>query len=202
MPAALSTLASPALGVRRFFWQGWNARYGKRMNRRAFTLGAVAALGVALVTSGCAPQQAYDPNGRCLGWQLAVAATVHPSSTTAKPSWDLTFKNTSGAACVFGGVPGVRFDGKTPATPAGDVEGAVSQEWAVQLSPGDVAYANVLLDPAASAACTATPVRTLHVVAPHVAGGKYTVKAPAAFTGCAGTAVVAHVGQVTAKRAK
>jgi hypothetical protein len=172
------------------------------MNRRVLLLGAAAALGVALAVSGCAPEQAYDPNGRCLGWQLAVGAQVHPGSTSTSPSWDLTFTNTSGAACVFGGVPAVGFDGKTTATPAGDVTGAVSQEWAVQLSPGDVAYANIALDPRASSSCTPTLVRSLHVTAPHVAGGKYTTKAPAKFTGCAGTVVVAHVGQVTAKRSK
>lgn len=172
------------------------------MNRRVLCLGAASALAVALCVSGCAPQPSYDPNGRCLGWQLAVAAQVHPSSTSATPSWDLTFTNTSGAACVFGGVPGVTFQGKTSAVPAGDVKGAVSQEWAIQLAPGDVAYANIALDPKASAACTPALVHILRVTAPHVAGGNYSTKAPAAFTGCASSAVVARVGQVTAKRSK
>jgi hypothetical protein len=170
------------------------------MTRRTILLCAAAALGVALATTGCAPQPQYDPNGRCLGWQLAVAAQVHPYSTTASPSWDLTFTNTSPAACVFGGVPGVRFGGSSSSSPAGDVKGAVSQEWAIQLAPGDVAYANIALDPQAPAGCTPTVVRTVRVSAPHVAGGTYTTKAPARFTGCAGTAVVATVGQVTAKR--
>ncbi len=157
-------------------------------------------LGVALATSGCSAQHTYDPNGRCLGWQLAVAAHVHPTSTTAAPSWDLTFTNTSDVACVFGGVPTVRFDGAGADSSAGMVKGAVSQEWAVQLSPGDVAYANVALVATAPAGCTPTLVQSLRVVAPHVAGGRYDAKAPAKFMGCTGDTIVAHVGQVTAKR--
>jgi hypothetical protein len=170
------------------------------VTRRAILLGATAALGLVLATTGCSAQHTYDPNGRCLGWQLSVGAEVHPTSTTAAPSWDLTFTNTSDVACVFGGVPTVRFDGPTTGSTAGVVKGAVSQEWAVQLSPGDVAYANVALQSTPPAGCTPSQVHSVRVVAPHVAGGRYTAKPPARFMGCSGDVVVAHVGQVTAKR--
>jgi Protein of unknown function (DUF4232) len=169
---------------------------------RTIALGALAALSVVLTTAGCAPQPEVDPNGRCLHWQMAVTAEVHPTSTSSTPSWDLTFTDTSAAACVFGGVPTVRLLGATSKTTAGLVKRAASEEWAVQLAPGDVAYANVTLDPPASASCTPVRVRTLAIVAPHVAGGGFTVKAPARYMGCAGAVTVAHVGQVTAKRSK
>jgi hypothetical protein len=170
------------------------------MTLRAAALGSVALLAIALATSGCTPQHDVDPNGRCLTWQLAVAADVHPSSTPAKPSWDLTFTNTSTSACVFGGVPRVRFLGVNAKSDAGVVDGQVSQEWAVQLAPGDGAYANIALDPTASASCTPAVVHSLTVTAPHVAGGGFVVKPPARFLGCAGKHTVALVGQVTAKR--
>ena len=172
------------------------------MTIRAAALGSVALLAIALTTSGCTPQHDVDPNGRCLAWQLAVTAEVHPSSTPATPSWDLTFTNTSTSACVFGGVPQVRFLGANAKSGAGVVDGQVSQEWAVQLAPGDVAYANIALDPTASASCTPAMVRSLAVTAPHVAGGGFVATAPATFRGCAGTHAVALVGQVTAKRSK
>ncbi len=172
------------------------------MTIRGAALGSIAALGVLLTTVGCTPQHDLDPNGRCLKWQMAVTAEVHPSSTAAKPSWDLTFKDTSTAACVFGGVPTVRLLGSNSKQVAGKVGGAVSQEWAIQLAPGDVAYANIALDPTASTSCTPAVVRSLKVTAPHVAGGGFIVKAPAKFVGCAGTQRVALVGQVTAKRSR
>jgi Protein of unknown function (DUF4232) len=170
--------------------------------RRTLFLGANLMLVVAL-TSGCAAQQQpLDPNGRCLGWQLAVSAHVHPSATSAAPSWDLTFTDTSTSPCVFGGVPGVRPLGAGTKSPAGVITGAVSQEWAIQLASGDVAYANVALAHPVPAGCAPVKIRSLAVSAPHVAGGKYVVKAPAGFTGCAGATVVGTVGQVTAKRSK
>jgi hypothetical protein len=173
------------------------------MTARTIALGVVAALAVVLTTAGCTPQQDVDPNGRCLHWQMAVTAEVHPTASGTAPSWDLTFTDTSTAACVFGGVPTVRLLGATAKNAAGLVTRAASEEWAIQLAPGDVAYANMTLDPSASTSCTAkVRVRTLAVGAPHVAGGGFTVKAPAEFTGCAGKVAVAHVGQVTAKRAR
>jgi Protein of unknown function (DUF4232) len=172
------------------------------MTIRALALACVAAAAVVLGTAGCTPQHDVDPNGRCLSWQLAVKADVHPSSTSTSPSWDLTFTNTSTSACVFGGVPSVRFRGATSKISAGVVQRAVSEEWAIQLATGDTAYANIALDPASPAACTPVQVHTLAVVAPHVAGGGFVVKVPAKFMGCSGTQKVAHVGQVTAKRSK
>ena len=172
------------------------------MTIRATALGSIAALGVLLTTVGCTPQQDLDPDGRCLKWQMAVTAEVNPSSTTAKPSWDLTFQDTSKAACVFGGVPVVRLLGTNSKQGVGVVARAVSEEWAVQLAPGDVAYARIALDPIASTSCTPAAVRSLRVTAPHVAGGSFLVKVPAKFVGCAGTQKVALVGQVTAKRSK
>ena len=172
------------------------------MTIRATVLGSIAALGVLLTTVGCTAQHDLDPDGRCLKWQMSVTAQVHPSSTAAKPSWDLTFKDTSKAACVFGGVPTVRLLGTKPKQDAGVVGGEVSQELAVQLAPGDVAYAHMALDPIASASCTPAVVRSLQVTAPHVAGGSFIVKVPAKFVSCTGKQRVALVGQVTAKRSK
>ena len=172
------------------------------MTIRAAALGSIAALGVLLATVGCTPQQDLDPDGRCLKWQMAVTAQVHPSSSATKPSWDLTFQDTSKAACVFGGVPVVRLLGTNSKQRVGVVGRAASNEWAVQLAPGDIAYANIALDPIASASCTPAVVRSLKVTAPHVAGGSFVVKVPAKFASCAGTQRVALVGQVTAKRSK
>jgi Protein of unknown function (DUF4232) len=171
--------------------------------RRAPLLGAGLMFLVVAATSGCTPQQRdTDPNGRCLGWQLAVTAEVHPTSTSVTPSWDLEFKDTSKTACVFGGVPDVRTFGASTKISAGVITSAESEEWAVQLAPNDVAYANVALAHPVPTGCSPITVRKLAVVAPHVAGGKYVVKAPAAFSGCAGSTVVGRVGQVTAKRSK
>lgn len=162
---------------------------------------AVLALGMASLLAGCAPvQRTYDPNGRCLHFQLTVMAVVHPGSTASDPSWDLEYTNTSPVACVFGGVPKVAFRGASAATSAGIVQLAISQEKAVELADGDVGYTNIRLLPP-TGACKKIPVRTIAVTAPHVAGGGYVVTAPKGFSGCAGT-IVAQVGQTTAHRAK
>jgi hypothetical protein len=172
------------------------------MTLRAVAVGSIAALGVILTTAGCAPQHTVDPNGRCLTWQMAVSAEVHPSSTATKPAWDLVFADTDTSPCVFGGVPSVRFLGSDAKTRAGVVTGQPSEERAVPLGPGDAAYATITLDPTASASCTPIVVRWLRITAPHVAGGTFLVKAPARFVGCASTATIASVGQVAAKLGK
>jgi hypothetical protein len=172
------------------------------MTLRAGAVGCVVALGVLLTTAGCTPQHAVDPNGRCLTWQMAVSAEVHPSSTVGKPAWDVTFTDTDTSPCVFGGVPSVRFLGSDAKTIAGIVSGQPSEEQAVPLGRGDTAYATIALDPTASASCTPIVVHWLRITAPHVAGGTFLVKAPARFVGCASAAAVASVGQVTAKRGK
>lgn len=173
------------------------------MTTRALVACTAIAVAVIATTAGCAPvDHTYAKNGRCLHFQIAVAAEVHPGPTSSSPSWDLTFTNTSPVPCVFGGVPSVHFWARASTSSAGSVQRAVSEELVVQLGSGGVAYANVALDPAAARGCTPRLARSLTVVAPHVAGGGWIVKAPATFIGCAGESVVAHVGQVTAHRAK
>jgi hypothetical protein len=168
------------------------------MTARATALAATVLIGVALVATGCTAQRDYDPNGRCLGWQLVVAAETPAGSTDASPMVDLTFTNTSQAACVFGGVPGVRLIRSTKDASAGIIQKEPTLEQAVEVAPNEKAYARVSFSTPSS--CSSVAVTTLRVVAPHVAGGTYSVRAPATLFGCAGTDTVGTVGQVTAKR--
>lgn len=171
--------------------------------RLAKWLGGTVAVGaVVMALSGCAPvEHTYAANGRCLHFQLSVTAEVHPGSTTGSPSWDLAFTNTSPVACVFGGVPTVRFRGSTASIGAGTVSRAESDDMAVQVGAGDTAYAHIELSRPAGG-CAAVRVGSIAVVAPHVAGGGWVLTPPARFNGCAGSVTVASVGNVTSHRSK
>ena len=173
------------------------------MIRRHTTPLLAASLALVLlgVLAACTPDPELDPTGRCVGFQLKTAVRVHPSSTPTNPSWDITFTNTNASACVFGGVPTIRFLARGGNHTVGTAERADSDAIAVPLSKGDVAYAHLTLSTKVPAGCTPTTVGSLSIIAPHVAGGGYLVKAPAAVKGCAKSVVIAHVGRVTARRA-
>jgi hypothetical protein len=96
----------------------------------------------------------------------------------------------------------VRTLGVHKTVTAGVITSDPSQQWAVQLASGDVAYAKIVLVHPTPSGCTPVAIRSLVVVAPHVAGGRYAVAAPVGYMGCGGSTVVGDVGQVTAKRSK